>query len=130
APEQVTSPLQPTIPPASQTTPTTSIIEQDTAAIKTVISEFYTAYTSCLSQPPAEARGRVSLYCQEEIAFTTDAFLENLQENKATLFRADPVLCSQNTGGSTSVETVDYEDPQRAVATVVLQSGNGFAQKI
>jgi hypothetical protein len=125
----VTSPLQPsatTIP----VSPTVPVLEADTKSIKQLVSDFYATYTSCLKNPPSEATAKVSLYCQAHTGLTSEDFVANLQQGGIARAGADPIMCAQNPAKSLTVDTVDYEAPDRAVAAVDELFTGGFAQKI
>lgn len=126
---EVTSPLQASVTPRLTGTPSGAIV-RDTEEIKAVIGKFYLAYGECLRTPPAAARGNVSVYCQSNTGVTTEQFPQNLREKGSIGSGIDPVTCAQNPPSSVSAETVDYEEPGRAVATAVALFGGGFAQKI
>lgn len=129
AQEQLTSPLQPT-PTIPKLSPTLSILEQDKESLTKRLNDFYLAYKTCEASPPAQARGRVSTYCQVNTGFTTVSFAAHLAAGGAARSGIDPITCSQNPPESVSVESIDFEDPLRAVASVVAQFGAGFAEKI
>lgn len=132
-PEQLTSPLQPTVPVSPTPrplTPTGALLERDTKAIKTLVTDFYAAYQTCLSKPPPQAVGKVSGYCQARTGLSTTALVENLRQGGTARRGADPVTCSQNPPASVTAGEIDYEAPDRAVATAITAYGAGFAQKI
>lgn len=128
-PEVVTSPLQNT-PTPRPISPTLSVLGEDTKTIKQAISLFYTTYLDCLKTPPPQARGKVSLYCQEHTGQTTSSFMENLTAQGTARFGGDPITCSQNPPTEVSVDTIDFESRERGTATTIVQFGSGFAQKI
>lgn len=128
-PPPLTSPLQPSPTPVSDT-PTVSMLEADTKSITSLVELFYRKYTNCLASPSAQARGSVSSYCQADTGTTSEAFVENLTAQGSTRRGIDPVTCSQNPPASTAVEAVDYEAPDRAVTTTVMVFSTGFAQKV
>jgi hypothetical protein len=62
-----------------------------------VAQNFYTAYQNCLQNPPEQAIGQVSTYCQANTGFTTQNFVKNLETGGVAAAGADPILCAQNT---------------------------------
>lgn len=72
----------------------TSKIDEKT--IPNAIENFYNKYDSCMKNPPSEATGRVSEYCQNNTGMTTAAFAANLEKGGTSKAGADPIFCSQN----------------------------------
>lgn len=68
----------------------------DARVIPGTLDSFYQKYESCLKNPPDEAMGRVSEYCQNNTGLTTAAFAGNLEEGGAAIAGADSVVCSQS----------------------------------
>lgn len=84
-------------------TPTSTPIDNTT--IPTAINDFYQNYESCLKNPPAQAAGRVSEYCQENTGLTTAAFVGNLAKGGIAAKGADPIFCAQSVPESKLVST-------------------------
>lgn len=130
APSVVTSPLQVSLTPTPEASPTVTELEAKKTSINAVVAQFYANYQSCLRNPPQEALGRVSTYCQANNPYTTEAFITNLASGATARRGTDPIVCSQNPPSSVAPDAIDFESPEQAVATVVAQYPGGFAQKI
>lgn len=63
---------------------------------KAVTEKFYTAYEDCLKNPPKEAEGKVSVYCQDNTGYTAKGFSANLEHGGTAAKGADPVACAQD----------------------------------
>ncbi len=68
----------------------------DKQAIAGIVDNFYKKYDSCMKNPPAEAKGRVGEYCQNNSGFTTANFAANLEKGGTAKAGADPIYCAQN----------------------------------
>jgi hypothetical protein len=126
----ITSPLPTAEVQPNTVSPTRVVTKGEDVAVTKSVEQFYTSYETCLKNPPAEAVGKGSRYCQEQNPYTTTAFIKNLAEGGVARRGADPITCAQNPPSSTSVESVDFESPNRAVATVLAVFGSSLANKI
>ncbi len=61
-----------------------------------VISKFYENYQNCLKDPPKEASGKVSIYCQENTGSTSVNFNQNIEIGGVASAGADPIVCAQD----------------------------------
>lgn len=68
----------------------------DETTIPKVINDFYENYESCLKNPPAQAAGRISVYCQNNSELATVDFGGNLEKGGVAKSGADPVFCAQS----------------------------------
>jgi len=68
----------------------------DEKTIPDAITNFYQKYASCLKNPPSEASGKVSEYCQNNTGLTTAAFAGNLEKGGIAKAGADPIFCAQS----------------------------------
>lgn len=59
---------------------------------KEVVQDFYSKFTACSYNPPKEALGMVTNYCQENTGLTSDDFIQNIKNSPG----ADSTTCSQN----------------------------------
>lgn len=57
---------------------------------------FYQRYLYCMKNPPEEAMGKVSEYCQNNTGLTTNSFQANIDKGGISKAGADPILCGQN----------------------------------
>lgn len=129
-PTAITSPLQVTVTPTSPVMPTETVLDAEKVTISTLLKQFYQAYSSCMQNPPKEAAGKVSTYCQANNPYSSAEFTKNLVSGGAARRGIDPVTCSQNPVSNIMPDSVDFESPERALVTIALQYGGGFAQKV
>lgn len=80
------------------------------ADAKVTALKFYQVYDNCLRNPPVEAEGRVSDYCQEQNPFAGASLAANLQAGGVATFGADPVFCAQNSPSKYQVMRVKTLD--------------------
>jgi hypothetical protein len=92
------------------------------AAVKAV-TDFYASYDICLKNPPAEAEGKVSEFCQTHTGLTTAAFAGNLEAGGTAKAGADPVFCAQDIPETMSVSRDLYVDADNATASVLETFG-------
>lgn len=59
-------------------------------------ASFYKSYQGCLLNPPREASGQVSIYCQNHTGLTTSDFVKNIEAGGIAKLGADPIGCAQN----------------------------------
>lgn len=87
-------------------------------AQKDAASKFYAAYQDCMKNPPAEAAGQVSVYCQSHNAFSTSEFVSNLKEGGIAEAGADPIGCAQNPPSNFLVSEASVKDDSTASVVV------------
>lgn len=95
-------------------TPQVSLRSKDADDAKMTALKFYQTYDSCLKQPPAEAEGQVSQYCQEHNPYASSFLLQTLAEKE--IVGADPIICGQNPPSGYSVSQVTKKDNTMTVA--------------
>jgi len=61
-----------------------------------VVSAFYESYETCVKNPPPEAKGRVSVYCQNNTGLTSNNFGQNIEAGGTAKAGADPIVCAQD----------------------------------
>ncbi|MCL5784377.1 MAG: YbjP/YqhG family protein [Patescibacteria group bacterium] len=61
-----------------------------------IVSRFYQKYQECLKNPPQQAMGEVSVYCQNNTGLTTPAFPKNIDAGGVAKAGADPIVCGQS----------------------------------
>jgi hypothetical protein len=98
----------------------------DAQAITEVVNGYYSFYRSCMMDPPPQASGLVSQYCQENSGLTTAAFAANLAQGGTANAGADPVTCAQQPPQSVAVDqNVEIADDS---ATARLTESFGGSQ--
>lgn len=91
------NPVNTTVNTGSQPTQVpTSPATNEARAISALIDSFYKKYDLCMKNPPGEAAGRVSEYCQGSSGLSTADFTDNLEKGGVAKAGADPVVCAQN----------------------------------
>jgi hypothetical protein len=103
--------------------PATSGSAADRAAITGVVDRFFAFYNDCMTNPPSQAAGQVSSYCQDNSDLTTPTFAANLVAGGAANAGADPVTCSQQPPESFVVDPNVQVDGDTATAQVVESFG-------
>jgi hypothetical protein len=98
-------------------------MEAAVEAVATAVNNFYTSYVSCMRNPPAEAAGKVSEYCQNNTGLTTTAFAGNLEAGGTAKAGADPVFCAQDIPEAMSVNTDMYITADKATASLLEKFG-------
>lgn len=107
----------------SQPTPTSGNLS-DKAIVSEITSNFYNNYDSCLKNPPAQAAGKVSEYCQNNTGVTSATFEENLAKGGTAKAGADPIVCAQNLPESVAVNPDTQIIDDKAVAFVSERFGS------
>ncbi len=100
-----------TLTPTVFTTPTLDI-NKDRQKVTEIVKSFYQNYDDCMKNPPAKAKGQVSIYCQNNSGLTTPDFQSNLDEGGTSKAGADPIYCAQNPAESVSVDDVKISGNQ------------------
>jgi hypothetical protein len=112
------------IPKSSSLSPSPSpqpLASNNNSELLTTVNNFYQEYQSCMANPPNQAEGSVSTWCQANNSFATKDFAKNLANGGVAKAGADPILCAQNPPQSVKAETVT--DPN--TVKVVEQFGVG-----
>lgn len=107
----ITVPISPT-PPLTQKSNT--LLTQPAQAAQ----NFYHAYESCVKNPPQEASGQVSEYCQKNNTFGAENLITNLTSGGVAAFGADPVFCAQNAPQSYSITGATPIENSQSTVTV------------
>jgi len=79
-----------------QTPDKNSAPKTNESTIPNAIGNFYRKYEDCVKNPPSEAEGRVTEYCQNNTGLTSAAFAGNLEKGGTAKAGADPIFCAQN----------------------------------
>ena len=82
------------------------------------VSAFYKIYQDCLKNPPQEASGQVSVYCQDHTGLTTSDFAKNINAGGIAKLGADPISCAQALPQSFLVSNDKLNDKNTATALV------------
>lgn len=65
---------------------------EKTQSPKEIVQDFYNKFIECSYNPPKEALGMVTNYCQNNTGLTSHNFIENIKNSPG----ADSTTCSQN----------------------------------
>lgn len=76
-----------------------------------------------MKNPPRQAAGKVSVYCQDNTGLATTTFAANLEKGGTAKAGADPIFCAQNPPESTAVEPNTQITTDKAVAYVTEKMG-------
>jgi hypothetical protein len=96
----------------------------DDRKITEVANGYYSFYRSCMMDPPPQASGQVSQYCQDNSGLTTASFAANLERGGTAKAGADPVTCSQDPPQSVAVDA-NVELADGAATAHVTESFGG-----
>lgn len=99
-------------------------IENETEKMKSAVMGLYDSYQECMINPPAEAVGQVSNYCQASNLFVSESFIKNITANPPPV---DPITCSQNPPTSIKVGVVN---PAQQTAEVIENFGQSIDTEI
>ena len=77
-------------------TPSATPLLLDPEEMKVAADAFYAEYVDCLTNPPAEAKDRVSVWCQQHNSYGAAELYENLVKGGVAAAGADPVACAQD----------------------------------
>ncbi len=89
--------------PTSASPTSTATDTADKAIVSTITDNFYKDYDSCMKNPPSQAAGKVSAYCQNNTGLTTTTFKANLEKGGTAKAGADPIFCAQNIPESVNI---------------------------
>lgn len=79
-----------------QKPPVKAVVENETEQMKTAVMGLYNSYKECMTNPPVEAFGQVSTYCQDNNQYAAKSFVSNLEKGGVAKAGADPITCAQN----------------------------------
>ena len=86
---------------------------------------FYHAYENCMKNPPPDATGQVSEYCQNNNPFGGESLFTNLAQGGVANAGADPVFCAQNLPKSYKITGATSIKNGESTATVEETFGVG-----
>lgn len=97
--------------------------------IPNAIGNFYRTYENCVKNPPGEAEGRVSEYCQNNSGQTSAAFAANLEKGGVAKAGADPVFCAQNVPEGMKVDS-DFQVKNNKATGFMLERFGSAQTKV
>jgi hypothetical protein len=106
------------IPRASSLAPQpspTPVASNNNSELLTIVNNFYKEYQNCMANPPSQAEGSVSTWCQVNNSFATKDFAKNLTNGGVAKAGADPILCAQNPPQSITAELVSGPNTVKVV---------------
>jgi hypothetical protein len=112
----------------TQSTPTveTKVVNEE-GDMKSAVIGLYDGYKSCMENPPEEAVGKVSNYCQTNNTYTSENFIGNIEKGGVAAAGGDPITCGQNPPLRVSVGTVN---PSQQTAEVIESFGEAIETKV
>lgn len=92
--------------------------------IPNAIGNFYRKYEDCVKNPPGEAEGKVSEYCQNNSGLTSAAFAANLEKGGIVKAGADPVFCAHYVPEGMKVDSDFQVKNNKATGFMLERSGS------
>lgn len=103
-------------PSASRSASPSARVRSLGASPQEVTQNYYAAYQNCLQNPPAQAQGTVSQYCQKNNKYVANNFSANTQG-------IDPVLCSQNPPQSVRIDRQTITNDTASTYAIISTGG-------
>lgn len=92
--------------------------------ITNAVGAFYRKYEDCVKNPPSEAEGRVTEYCQLNTGLTSAAFAGNLEKGGTAKAGADPIFCAQSVPEGMKVDPDFQAKDNRATGYMLERFGS------
>lgn len=97
-------------------------LKQGLFQARVAAQNYYDAYEACNTNPPREAAGNVSVYCQMHNPYGTENLVQELLANGKIPFGVEPVLCAQNSPLSITVEKTTGSINGNTVTVTVVEN--------